>query len=59
MYYQCKRCFYNTSKKIDMKRHLDRVIKCHRIIELYKYKDDELDNLSLSPISKIDLGENF
>ena len=52
MYYQCKRCFYNTSKKIDMKRHLDRVIKCHRIIESYKYKDDELDKLSLSPISK-------
>ena len=52
MYYQCKRCFYNTSKKIDMKRHLDRVIKCHRIIESYKYKDNELDKLSLSPISK-------
>ena len=37
MYYQCKRCFYYTTKKTDMKRHLDRKIKCHRIIISYKY----------------------
>jgi len=50
LYYQCRRCFYNTCKKTDMKRHLSKKIKCHRLIESYKIKDDEIEELSLTPI---------
>jgi hypothetical protein len=33
-----------------MKRHLSKKIKCHRLIESYKIKDDEIEELSLTPI---------
>ena len=42
MKYECKRCFYNTQLKSDMKRHLNRKIKCPRILESYKYNDKDL-----------------
>ena len=49
MKYECKRCFYNTQLKSDMKRHLNRKIKCPRILESYKYNDKDLEELSLTP----------
>lgn len=49
MKYECKRCFYNTLLKSDMKRHLNRKIKCPRILESYKYNDKDLEELSLIP----------
>ena len=50
LYYQCRRCFYNTCKKADMKRHLSKKNKCHRLIESYKFKDSEINELSMIPI---------
>jgi hypothetical protein len=38
-----------------MKRHLSKKIKCYRIIDSYKVKDDELEELSLIPILFSDL----
>jgi len=52
LYYQCKRCFYNTVKKTDMKRHLFKKIKCYRLVESYKIKDSEIEELSLKPVSE-------
>ena len=63
MKYECKRCFYNTLLKSDMKRHLNRKIKCPRILESYKYNDKDLEELSLTPTKnkegvKIELSNN-
>ena len=55
LYYQCKRCFYNTIKKTDMKRHLSKKIKCYRLVESYKIKDSEIEELSLTPISESEI----
>jgi hypothetical protein len=54
MNYECKRCFYKTTLKTDMRRHLNRKIKCPRIVESYKYTEDELETLSLTLINKND-----
>jgi hypothetical protein len=35
-----------------MKRHLSKKIKCHRLIESYKIKDNEIEELSLTPITE-------
>jgi hypothetical protein len=47
MTYECKRCFYKTKLKTDMKRHLNKKIKCPRILESYKYNEKDLEELSL------------
>jgi hypothetical protein len=46
-YYECKRCFYKSYQKSDIKKHLDKKKICDRKLESYKYKDEELTNLSL------------
>lgn len=58
-YYECIRCCYRSSKKIDMVRHLERKIKCPKIIDSYKYSEDDINKLSLT-IHKInDNSEKF
>lgn len=47
-YYECKRCFYKTQLKKDMKKHLNKVNKCDRTIDSYEYKDEDLEKLSLT-----------
>ena len=42
-YYECKKCKYHTKLKSDMKRHLNKVIKC--------YNEDELNIISLNLIN--------
>lgn len=46
--YECKRCFYKTLLKSDMTRHLNRKMKCPRILESYKYIENDLEILSLT-----------
>ena len=46
-YYECKRCFYKCVKICDMKNHLNRKKICNRILESYKYNEDDIYNLSL------------
>ena len=46
--YECKRCFYKTLLKSDMTRHLNRKMKCPRILESYKYNENDLEILSLT-----------
>jgi hypothetical protein len=58
MLYQCKRCFYLTKLKSDMKRHLERKTKCPRILESYKYNEKDLDYESLQPVEKNNIIEN-
>lgn len=50
-YYECKRCKYRTTIKFDMKRHLNRVKKCSKDLDSYKYSDEELMELSLNIIT--------
>jgi hypothetical protein len=58
-YFECKRCFYKTNIKTNMNKHLDIKILCDRKLESFKYKDDELRNLSLIRIyPKIKNDEN-
>lgn len=45
--YECKRCSYQCYQLNDMKKHLNKKIKCLRNVESYNYKDDELIKLSL------------
>ena len=47
-YYECKRCFYQTKLKSDIKRHLNKLTKCDRTIDSYEYKDEDLEKLSLT-----------
>ena len=51
-YYECRRCLYKTKQKIDMSRHINRKIKCSRVVESYKYTDNELNLLSIQLIKK-------
>lgn len=46
-YYECKRCNYKTKLKPDMKRHINRKVKCPRTIKSYDFTDEELYNDSL------------
>ena len=50
-YYECKRCFYICYQKNTMKKHLEKVKTCDRKLDSYKYKDDELYDLSLIRIN--------
>jgi hypothetical protein len=45
--YECKRCFYECKQLNDMKKHLNKKIKCIRAVESFKYNDNELYNNSL------------
>jgi len=46
-YYECYRCKYRSKRNSDMKRHLNRKIKCPKNIEAYNYSDEELMNMSM------------
>jgi hypothetical protein len=47
-HYKCLRCGYNTRLRSDMKRHLERKIKCCKLIDSYSYTDDEIYEKSLT-----------
>jgi hypothetical protein len=46
-YYECKRCKFRSKFKNDIRRHLDRKIKCGKDLDAYDYNDQELYKLSL------------
>ena len=52
-YLECKKCFYKCNKKKDMLKHLNKKKPCIRILESYKYKDEELYELSLVRENKV------
>ena len=54
-YFQCKRCEYISKQKVDMKRHLDRIIKCEIINNDNNKTDAQLHFESLI-LCKIDSG---
>ena len=48
MSYLCKRCFsYKTKNKYSMKKHLNRAMKCGRVVDSYKIKDEDIEAESL------------
>lgn len=49
-YYQCRRCKFTSKFKNDIRRHLNRKIKCGKDLDAYNYTDDELYKLSLIKI---------
>ena len=51
-YYECKRCFFTCYQKITMKKHLERLKTCDRILDSYKYNDIDLYELSMTRIKK-------
>jgi hypothetical protein len=46
-YYECFRCKYRSKRNSDMKRHLNRKVKCPKNIDSYTYSDEDLYNMSL------------
>jgi len=46
-YYKCLRCNYKTYRYNDMKKHLNRKIKCTQDIDSYKYDDNFINEKSL------------
>jgi len=50
--YECLRCKYLTSRKINMKKHLDKISKCIKSIDSIGYTDEQLYNLSLIKVDK-------
>lgn len=56
-YYECKRCNQRFNKNSDMKKHLERKKKCPRNIESYKYTEDEINNISLTPVDSKTMAE--
>jgi hypothetical protein len=46
-YYKCLRCNYKTHRYNDIKKHLNRKIKCTQDIDSYKYNDDFINEQSL------------
>ena len=57
-YFECKKCFYKTYRKSDIISHLNKLKKCSRKEESYKYNEDELYNLSLIRNDKINNNED-
>jgi hypothetical protein len=49
-YFECKRCFTTFYQKIDITRHLDKKNLCTRVIESYRYNDDDIRNMSFTRI---------
>ena len=47
-YYQCIRCNYIAKRNSDMKRHLERKIKCFRNINSFKINETEIYKQSLT-----------
>ena len=56
-YYQCIRCNYIAKRNSDMKRHLERKIKCFRNINSFKINETEIYKQSLT-LKKEPLLEN-
>ena len=54
-YYLCARCNYNTMRKSDIKRHLERKVKCLRNINSFQLSDTEIYEKSIKPCSKKEL----
>lgn len=54
-YYLCARCNYNTTRKSDIKRHLERKVKCLRNINSFQLSDTEIYEKSIKPYSKNEL----
>ena len=48
--YECIRCKYSTSKRVNMKKHLDKIKKCTKSIDCIGLNDDEINKLSLTKI---------
>ena len=46
-YYECYKCKYKCKRISDMKRHLNRKIKCPKNINAYNYSEEELYKMSL------------
>lgn len=46
-YYECKSCSFICYQKNTMKGHLDKLKKCDRNLDSYKYNESDLYNLSL------------
>ena len=56
MTYECKRCFsYTTKFKNDMERHLNRKVKCNRILESYKYGDEYKESSFIKIMPEINI----
>ena len=58
-YYLCRRCFYKTNQKSDIRRHLNRQKRCEKNVQSLFISDEELNELSLIKLKaekvKIDL----
>jgi len=50
-YYICSRCNHKTKQKNDMKKHLNRIKKCNKNINVIFLSDEELVELSLTKIN--------
>jgi hypothetical protein len=50
-YYICRRCNHKTKQKNDMKKHLNRIKKCNKNINVIFISDEELVDLSLTKIN--------
>ena len=46
-YYECKKCLYRCKQQSDMKKHLNKIKKCEKKLEAYKYDSNDLYSLSL------------
>lgn len=57
-YYECNRCKFKTKYKNDMRRHLDRILKCSKDLNAYFYNDEELYINSLIPKKYNEIQEN-
>ena len=54
-HYQCVRCKHKTKQKVEMSRHLSRKNKCSRCVESYALSDEEIINISLTPLFEKDI----
>jgi hypothetical protein len=54
-YYLCRRCFYKTNQKSDIRRHLNRQKKCEKNVQSLFISDEKLNELSLIKIKSENL----
>lgn len=49
-YFECKKCFHKFYQLIDIQRHLNKKKSCIRTLESFKFKDEDLEKISLERI---------
>ena len=56
--YECMKCKYKTNLKVNMRKHLNKLVKCKKTIETISYTDEQIYDLSLTRVLLRDIKDS-